>query len=65
MTPRTDVPVVQLSIDERQPPEYHYDLGKRLALLREEGVLIVGSGNLVRITSYNVCYTKLLRNIGR
>ena len=38
---------VQLSIDERQPPEFHYDLGRRLAALREEGVLIIGSGNLV------------------
>jgi 4,5-DOPA dioxygenase extradiol len=45
--PNTDIPVVQLSIDKRQPPEFHYDLGKRLSSLREEGVLIVGSGNLV------------------
>jgi 4,5-DOPA dioxygenase extradiol len=45
--PRADIPVVQLAIDERQPPLYHYEVGKRLALLREEGVLIVGSGNLV------------------
>lgn len=42
-----DVPVVQLSIDERQPPEFHYALGKRLTVLREEGVLVIGSGNLV------------------
>ena len=45
--PRADIPVVQLSIDKRQPAEYHYELGKRLGRLRDEGVLIVGSGNLV------------------
>jgi 4,5-DOPA dioxygenase extradiol len=45
--PQADIPVVQLSIDERQPPEFHYETARRLAPLREEGVLIVGSGNIV------------------
>jgi 4,5-DOPA dioxygenase extradiol len=39
--------VVQLSIDETQPPSFHYEVGKRLAVLREEGILILGSGNVV------------------
>ncbi|HAM50082.1 MAG TPA: 4,5-DOPA dioxygenase extradiol [Nitrospiraceae bacterium] len=45
--PKADIPVVQLSIDERQPPMFHYQMGKRLATLREEGVLVIGSGNIV------------------
>ncbi|HEY3121693.1 MAG TPA: 4,5-DOPA dioxygenase extradiol [Vicinamibacteria bacterium] len=45
--PDADIPVVQLSIDETQPSDFHYDLGKRLRPLREQGILILGSGNLV------------------
>ena len=47
MYPRADVPVVQLSIDFHKPPAHHYEIGKLLALLREEGILIIGSGNIV------------------
>jgi 4,5-DOPA dioxygenase extradiol len=45
--PKADIPIVQLSIDETRPASFHYDIGQRLAPLREEGILIVGSGNLV------------------
>jgi len=45
--PNADVPVIQLSLDYNQTPQYHYDLAKELAALRNKGVLIIGSGNMV------------------
>lgn len=45
--PAADIPVVQMSIDYTKPPEYHFDLASRLQKLREKGILIIGSGNIV------------------
>jgi len=45
--PKADIPVVQLSIDETKPASWHYETAKKLRPLRDEGVLIAGSGNLV------------------
>lgn len=47
MFPNADIPVVQLSLDGHKEPQAHYDLGKELRSLRNKGVLIVGSGNMV------------------
>lgn len=47
MYPEANVPVVQLSLDYRQGAAYHYELAKELVSLRNKGVLIVGSGNMV------------------
>jgi 4,5-DOPA dioxygenase extradiol len=45
--PKADIPVVQLSIDECQPAAFHYEIGRKLSSLRDQGILVIGSGNLV------------------
>ena len=45
--PKADIPVFQLSIDYTKPPEFHYQLGKELAYLREKGCMVIASGNVV------------------
>ncbi len=47
MYPEADFPVLQLSLDRSREPQYHYDLGRELRVLRNEGILILGSGNIV------------------
>jgi len=56
MYPEADVPVIQLSLDYNNGPRYHYELAGELASLRQKGVLIVGSGNMVhnlRMVAWN------------
>ena len=45
--PNADVPIIQMSLDYYQSPQYHYELAMELKSLREKGVLIIGSGNMV------------------
>jgi 4,5-DOPA dioxygenase extradiol len=45
--PNADIPVLQLSLDYNKTPQEHYELGEKLAYLREQGVMIIGSGNIV------------------
>lgn len=47
MYPQADIPVIQMSLDYYQNPQYHYELASELKSLREKGVLIIGSGNMV------------------
>lgn len=47
MYPNADIPVVELSIDYNKPGAYHFAFGEKLRQLRKEGVLIIGSGNMV------------------
>lgn len=52
MFPNADIPVIQLSLDYTKDAQYHYDLAKQLAALRNKGVLIIGSGNMVHNFGY-------------
>jgi len=45
--PNADIPVIQMSIDYSQTPQYHYELAQQIKSLREKGVLVIGSGNMV------------------
>jgi 4,5-DOPA dioxygenase extradiol len=52
MYPDADVPVLQLSLDKSLTPAEHYKIGKELKPLRDEGVLILGTGNIVHNLHY-------------
>ncbi|MDF2159094.1 4,5-DOPA dioxygenase extradiol [Algoriphagus sp. CAU 1675] len=45
--PKADIPVIEMSLDYYQTPQFHYELAREIKSLREKGVLIVGSGNMV------------------
>ena len=45
--PQANIPVIQLSIDYTKPPSYHYELAQKLNSLRQKGILIIGSGNII------------------
>ena len=61
--PDANVPVIQLSLDYLQKPQFHYDLARELSDLREKGVLIVGSGNMIHNLRM-VSWSHLNRNFG-
>lgn len=59
--PEADVPVFEMSIDFEKSPAFHYNLGRELSKLRQKGVLILGSGNIVhnlRLLDWNNAYGK-------
>ncbi|MBY9019945.1 MAG: 4,5-DOPA dioxygenase extradiol [Candidatus Lokiarchaeota archaeon] len=45
--PKANIPVIELSLDYGKSPEFHYELGKKLKHLRENGIMFIGSGNLI------------------
>lgn len=63
MYPEADIPVIQLSLDYYKSPQHHYELAKELHKLREKGILIVGSGNIVHNLRM-VSWQRLNENFG-
>ena len=61
--PKADIPVIQLSLDYKMTPQQHYELAQQLKSLREKGVLIVGSGNMVH-NLRKVDFSKINENFG-
>lgn len=61
--PHADIPVIQMSIDYTQPPQYHYELAQQIQSLREKGVLVIGSGNMVHNLGM-VAWKQLHENFG-
>lgn len=61
--PNADIPVIEMSLDYFQTPAYHFELAKELVSLREKGVLIIGSGNIVH-NLRKVAWNKLNENFG-
>jgi 4,5-DOPA dioxygenase extradiol len=61
--PNADIPVIQMSIDYSQPPQYHYELAQQIKTLREKGVLVIGSGNMVHNLGM-VAWKQLNENFG-
>lgn len=56
MYPKANIPIVQLSLDKNLSPQAHYELGKQLCFLRDEGIMIIGSGNVVHSFKYMNSY---------
>jgi 4,5-DOPA dioxygenase extradiol len=61
--PNADIPVIQMSLDYNQTPQYHYELAQQIKSLREKGVLIIGSGNMVHNLGM-VSWNRLNENFG-
>jgi 4,5-DOPA dioxygenase extradiol len=61
--PLANIPLIQLSLDYKQSPQYHYELSQQLQKLREKGLLIIGSGNMVHNLG-KVDWRRLNENFG-